>query len=343
MSVQQAAGWTRRRFLGGLTLAGTAGLLGLHPPPIAAEPPPETTRIRLVFRFGTVCQAPWLLTETLLHDEGFTEVQYVSTATNLEQQQAVAAGAGDLTQNFLGPTLRLLDAGDPLVFLGGVHVGCLELFGTDRVHTVRDLKGKTVAVPELGGTLHVFLSSAAAYVGLDPRQDITWVTRPHAEAVRLLAEGKVDAYLAAPPEAQLLRAQQIGHVILNTMMDRPWSQYFCCMVTGNRAFVRQHPVATKRALRAFFRAVDRCAREPEQLARVLVDRGYRTDYEFTLQALQEMAMAYGTWREYDPEDAVRFFALRLHEVGMLKSSPQKLIAQGTDWRFLNEIKRELKG
>jgi len=48
------------------------------------------------------------------------------------------------------------------------------------------------------------------------------------------------------------------------------------------------------------------------------------------------------WREYDPEDTVRFYALRLRELGMIKSSPQKIIADGTDWRFLNELKRELK-
>ena len=52
---------------------------------------------------------------------------------------------------------------------------------------------------------------------------------------------------------------------------------------------------------------------------------------------------YAKWREYDPEDTVRFYALRLNEVGMIKSSPQKIIAQGTDWRFLKELKRELKG
>jgi NitT/TauT family transport system substrate-binding protein len=203
------------------------------------------------------------------------------------------------------------------------------------------LQGKTVAVPDLGGTLHVFLSSLAAYVGLDPRQDITWVTQPHAEAARFLAEGQVDAVLAGPPEAQLLRGQQIGHVVLNTMMARPWSQYFCCMATGNRAFVRKYAVATKRALRAIFKSVERCAREPGLFARALVDRGYTKHYDVALQALQEIP--YGTWRQYDPEDAVRFYALRLHEIGMLKSSPQKLIAQGTDWRFLHELKKELKG
>ena len=50
----------------------------------------------------------------------------------------------------------------------------------------------------------------------------------------------------------------------------------------------------------------------------------------------------GRWREADPEDTLRFHALRLHELGMIKNTPQKIIAQGTDWRFLKELKRELK-
>ena len=51
---------------------------------------------------------------------------------------------------------------------------------------------------------------------------------------------------------------------------------------------------------------------------------------------------YASWREYDPEDTLRFYALRLHEVGMIKSSPKEIITEGTDWRFLDELKRELK-
>jgi NitT/TauT family transport system substrate-binding protein len=341
MSLASTACWSRRKFLGRLTLAGTAGLLGLRPGPVRAALPPETTRIRPVVRRGSVCAVPMQMTEELLHGEGFTEVPYVEKKTNVEGLQALASGEGDIAQNFLGPTLSRIDAGDPLVLLAGVHIGCMELYGTERVHAIRDLKGKTVAVPDLGGSEYVFLASMLAYVGLDPRKDVTWVTHPHVEAARLLAAGKVDAVMAIPPESQALRAKQIGHVVVNTMMDRPWSQYFCCMVTGNREFVRKYPVATKRTLRAIFKAVDLCTREPNLIARFLVDRGYRNDYNLTLQALQEIP--YVTWRQYDPEDAVRFYALRLHEVGMIKSSPQKLIAQGTDWRFLNELKKELKG
>jgi NitT/TauT family transport system substrate-binding protein len=281
------------------------------------------------------------IAEAFLRGEGFTDVQYVEAADTVEAYKALAAGDVALGMGFAAPLIIHMDAGDALVFLAGGHVGCFELFGSDRVRTLRDLQGKTVAVPGLGSTQHIFLASIVAYIGLDPRQDIAWVTHPPAEAIRLFVEGKIDAFFGFPPQPQELRAKQIGQVLVNSMMDRPWSHYFCCMPVGNREFIRRHPMATKRWLRALLKATDICAREPERVARFLVDKGYVEHYEYALQAVQETP--YDKWREYDPEDTIRFYALRLHEAGMIKSSPQKIIAQGTDWRFVNELKKELKG
>jgi NitT/TauT family transport system substrate-binding protein len=137
-----------------------------------------------------------------------------------------------------------------------------------------------------------------------------------------------------------MRARNIGHVVVNSAIDRPWSQYFCCMVAGNTDFVREHPVATKRVLRAILKAADFCAADPEGAARRLVDGGFTPRYDYALQTLTDLP--YDRWREYDPEDTLRFYALRLHEAGMITSTPNKLISEGTDWRFLNELKRELK-
>ena len=113
------------------------------------------------------------------------------------------------------------------------------------------------------------------------------------------------------------------------------------MVTANREFVQKHPVATKRAVRAILKAANVCAVEPAQVAQLLVDKGLTERYDYALQAMREIP--YDKWREYGPEDAVRFYALRLHEAGMIKSSPQKIIAQAAEWRFLNELKKEMKG
>jgi NitT/TauT family transport system substrate-binding protein len=81
--------------------------------------------------------------------------------------------------------------------------------------------------------------------------------------------------------------------------------------------------------------------DPVAAARRMVDRGFTTEYDYALQTLKEVP--YNKWREYDPEDTIRFWALRLREAGMIKSAPNRIIADGTDWRFLNELKRELKG
>jgi NitT/TauT family transport system substrate-binding protein len=331
--------WSRRGVLGGMALTGAAGLLGLRPESAAAEPPPETTTLR-VAQFASLCVAPQYVAEELLRSEGFTEVEY-KEAGPLGMYKALAAGDIDISLGFIGPFIIQVDDGSPVVMLGGAHVGCFELFANARVRAIRDLKGKTVSVPDLASGPYTFIASMVAYVGMDPRTDIHWVTYSQAEAKQLLVEGKIDAFLGFPPDPQELRAKQIGHVVVNSAVDRPWSQYFCCLVAGNRTFVRKYPVATKRALRAILKATDVCALEPDRAARSLVDRGYTQNYEYALQAMKDVP--YSKWREYDPEDTVRFYALRLHESGMIKSSPQKIIAQGTDWRFFNELKQELKG
>jgi NitT/TauT family transport system substrate-binding protein len=112
------------------------------------------------------------------------------------------------------------------------------------------------------------------------------------------------------------------------------------MIMGNRQFVQANPVATKRALRALLKAADICAQEPEQAARFLQAKGYETRYELSLEVLR--GLPYRRWRESSPEDSLRFYALRLYEVGMIRTSPQKLLARGSDWRFFNELKKELK-
>jgi NitT/TauT family transport system substrate-binding protein len=331
--------YTRREFVGGLTLAGTAGLLGVRPETASAEPPPETTRIRLPDAPIT-CFAPVYLAEDLLKAEGFTEIRYVKTPLAEGPSKALAKGVIDIAQNDTAAHLISLDAAGPIVILGGIHTGCWELFGNDSVRSLRDLKGKTVAAPE-GSSRQAFVAGLATFVGLNPNKDITWINHAPGTSMRLFAEGKIDAFMGFAPEPQELRAKKIGHVVIDFQTDRPWSQYFCCMAAANREFARKHPVATKRALRAFLKAADLCVSDPTRAARLMVDRGVADKYEYVLQSVREIG--YAKWREYESEDTVRFWALRLQEAAIVKSSPQKFIAQGTDWRFFNELKKELKG
>ena len=330
----------RRRFLATLAATGTAGLIG--PPHLKAQDGRlETTTVRIVKNLFSICTAPDYVADELLRAEGFTDIRYVLEDGGLQSALAVARGEVDFTTNFSPPLIIAIDAGEPITIVAGEHIGCFEVFAREGIRGIPDLKGKTVGVQGLRSSQYTFLSGMASYVGLDPAKDIRWVTSSSPKPMELFAEGKIDAFLGLPPEPQELRARNIGRVIFNSATDRPWSQYFCCMVAGNRDYVRKHPVATKRVLRAIIKATDLCVSQPERVARRIVDAGFTPRYDYALQTLREIQ--YAKWREYDPEDTVRFYSLRLRESGFIRATPNKILADGTDWRFFNELKRELKG
>jgi NitT/TauT family transport system substrate-binding protein len=338
---------SRRDFFTTVSAAG-AGVLGGRRV-LADEAPPETTTIR-IGKLGGICLAPQYLAHEclapqylaheLLRAEGFTDVRYIESEGGTVLLGKIASGEADFTMMYAANLVGAMDAGLPLTVVAGVHPGCFELLAHEPIQTVSDLKGKKVGTLGAGDLRHDLVAIMAAQVGLDPGQDIDWVTDPSVEPMQLFAEGRIDAFLGFPPEPQELRARKIGHVVVNSALDRPWSQYFCCLLAGRREFVRNHPIATKRVTRAVLKAADQCVAEPERMAQRLVEDGFTKSYDYAIQTLTEVP--YGMWREYDPEDTLRFYALRLHEVGLLNNSPNQILAEGTDWRFLNELKRELK-
>jgi NitT/TauT family transport system substrate-binding protein len=211
----------------------------------------------------------------------------------------------------------------------------------DDINNIRGLKDRSIGIYgwEVGDQL--LIASMLAYIGMDPRSDVKWVVGDSFTGpMDMFADGEVDAFMGFAPEPQKLRKRNIGRVLVNTAQDRPWSQYFCCAVTANREFARRYPVATKRALRAYLKAADMCSDEPERVARFLVDRGFEPQYDIGFEVLT--GLPYKRWREANVEDTIRFHALRLHEVGMLETTPNELVARSVDRRCLDAIRKELR-
>lgn len=329
---------SRRTFLRQTSALSTAAFLGF-PEESRAEPPPEVTKIRLV-KLPAICLAPQYLAEELLRLEGFSGVEYVEMDRS-GGDGLLIDGRADVTVTTPPSMIPMIDAGKGLVALAGIHGGCYELFANGRIQAIRELKGKRIAVSAIPSIEYYYIASMLAYVGMDPLKDVNWVvTQTFDDTMHYFIDGKVDAFLGFPPQPQKVRAGKIGHVIVNTAQDRPWQQYFCCMIGARSEFVNRYPVATKRAVRAILKATDWCARDPEGAARVIVAKGYEPSYDVALEVLK--SLSYDRWRSYDIQDSLRFYALRLYEVGMIKATPQKIIAQGLDLRFVNELKKELK-
>src|SRR5262249_7291315 len=209
-------------------------------------------------------------------------ISYVEVATADAVPETIARNKADFSLAFGVNHIQWADAGAPIIVLAGVHVGCYELFANEGIRSIVELKGKSVGLKAASPALLTLLTT---HVGLDPAKDIRWVTGPKINSLDLFAEGKIDAFLGFPPESQELRVCRAGHVIVSTAVDRPWSQYFCCMLAGNREYVQKHPVATKRVLRSILKATDVCAAEPTRAAQRLVDGGVTERYDYALQTL----------------------------------------------------------
>jgi NitT/TauT family transport system substrate-binding protein len=333
--------WSRRSLASGLLALGGGTVFGngrITASALAAAPL-ETTAIRLPKSLG-ICVAPVYAAEAALRLEGFSEPEFVKTGTGVSVIEMVARGELDLAQSTVPTLVYEVAHGRPIVCLAGVHSGCYELFVHGDIATLSELRGQRVAIQAPGALAQYYLSAMAAYVGLDPQNDIDWRVPEGESALELFARGGADAFMAFAPEPQELRARGVGRVILNTAIDRPWSQYFCCMIYGNPDWARQHPGATKAAIRAFLKTADWCAADPAAVARHLVAEGFAHNEAFATEALAEIP--YTRWHEFDVEDSMRFYALRLHEAGLVTMTPQQIIAEGADWRHFEELKRELR-
>src|SRR5207253_435950 len=208
---------SRRRFAGTLSLVGAAAAAGILPSPAAApaEGRLETTAVRLV-QDPSACVAPEYVVEDLLRDEGFTEIGYVEVASDADDQKMLNENKADFALDFALKFVIAIDAGDPLTVVSGVHVGCFELFARESIRNIRDLKGKSIGGDAIGASGPAFLVSLGAAIGFDAVRDVRWITDADAKPLEMFIDGKLDAFLAHPPEVQQLHARGVGHVLVSS-------------------------------------------------------------------------------------------------------------------------------
>ena len=239
----------RRHFLAGITAISAVGLAGGRNA-YAEDAPLDTTTVRFTHAPST-CNAPLYLAEELLRADGFTDLTYVDVDAGVNTPMNLASGEADIGFEYASAFVIAIDAGTPVKVLGGLHAGCYELFAREGITSVLGLKGKRIGVGQnLKSDAYLFVGAMAIHVGLDPLRDIDWVIDAEAKPMQLFIDGKVDAFLGFGTECQELRAKKIGHSIVSGVLDRPWSQYFCCMLAGSPEYVENYPIATKRVLRA---------------------------------------------------------------------------------------------
>ena len=316
-------------------------------PSTGALPPPETTTLRI----GPVAPCdPWYwLSDGYLREEGFTDIQY--------GKGSVPERTADLQTVYANSLVVSIDAGSPVLIVAGMHTGCIQLFARPGIDKIADLRGKTIAVNSKAAVLpfvnqtipslfYGFLVSLFTHVGMQPSDANFVEIGDDKDLVSYFIDGKADATLTVHAQGPILQAnpKNPGHVILDTSLDKPWSQNYCCLLFTDRDWAKANPVAVKRATRALLRGVDAGKRDLRAAAKSAADQGtYRSSPAFTEQVIYDVIKDESfDWREYDPEETMRFFALRLADAKLIKKTPQQIISEGTDLAWFRQLRKELK-
>ena len=222
----------------------------------------------------------------------------------------------------------------PHVFTG-VHVGCYDCSRHGSIRTISDLKGKAHRHPDDGLKRPPLHGDLLSHVGLDPRMTSRV---DDVKAIELFAEEKVDAFLAFPPEPQEpARAERRPRHSQDHHGSAVGRSNFCCMAytqPGLRGESTRWPPSARFAP---------CSRRPPSAHPIRPPRrggsswGFAANYDHAVEALGDIP--YLAWRDYDPADSLRFYALQLREAGMI-SPTGRADRSGTNWQYFEELKQE---
>jgi NitT/TauT family transport system substrate-binding protein len=294
------------------------------------------------------CDPPTALAKEFLLEEGFTTIEYVRVPVTTTEW--LISDKADFHSGYSNFIVANVDAGLPILALGGIHPGCFELFARPGIASIADLRGRTIAVnaKSQSDQFYGFFAILLSYIGI-PLTDVNFIEiPPDVNALRdAFVDGRSEAFLAPAAQGPTLRRnpKNPGTVILDTTMDKPWSQYYCCQLVVNRNWARRYPVATKRVTRAMLRAADLVAKDRAVAAHEYVARGFfsttpaATDEPLVNEVIHDLSY---DWRDIDPEETLRYFALRLGDAKLIKLSPQQVIAQGSDFAYMRALRSELK-
>lgn len=302
-------------------------------------PPPETKTIRLNF---SVCDAPLMVAEPYLREEGFTDIQLSDINPQLT---ALANGKSDVAVPFVATLAAAVDAGKPYIGIGQLHPGCVELWAPQSVASLTELRGRTVVVnsktPNFIANIFIFLALKNA--GVDP-SEVNFVVDPSADLTKLYLEGKSDLLFQWGMGAVAFHSNpaNTGHVVLDQAMDPAWSHEDCCVIATTSDWFTANPVAARRVLRAIYRAADSLPGDRLNAARMATDNGlFGGGKNLALVRGAANMVPYG-WREYDLARSMRFHARLMDSVGLLNLTPDQAVARAVDARIAKNLATELK-
>lgn len=188
-------------------------------------------------------------------------------------KDALMLGGYDITHHLVMYFLKPIEMGFDVVFTGGIHRGCLRVQAklNGSIKSVKDLKGKRIAVPGMGTPPFIFANRVLGANGIDPARDVSWIVYPNAELALALDKGEADAIANSEPIGSLLLHNQKVMNIADQAKDHPYAEEYCCAVVVRGRYLKANRRNTIAATRALLKAAKWVETNPKAAAQLSVE------------------------------------------------------------------------
>jgi NitT/TauT family transport system substrate-binding protein len=182
---------------------------------------------------------------------------------NAGPDEVTALFAGALDAAYIGPSPTVnaygQSNGDAIRIIAGAASGGAELVVRDGINSAADLKGKTLASPQLGNTqdvaLRTWLTSQGLKNSVTGGGDVTIKPTKNSDVLNLFKSGKLDGGWEPEPYASRMVLEGKGHVLVDERDLWPGGKFVTTNLVVRTAFLKQHPDAVAALLRGHVAAV----------------------------------------------------------------------------------------
>lgn len=193
-----------------------------------------------------------------------------------EAMEALLAGSIDVA--YVGPcpavNTYLKSGGKALRLIAGVCQGGASLVAApgSQIASIRDLNGKRLAVPQIGGTQDISARRFLALNGLQPKEkggtvEIIPVKNP--DILSLMKRGQLDAAWVPEPWTSRLLIEAKARLVVDERDLWPNHRFTTTVIVARTDFLRQHPDEVKAIVLANVRSIDWIAKNPAEAQRLV--------------------------------------------------------------------------
>lgn len=244
-------------------------------PPAATSDGNQIKKVKLGYS-GGACEAFLFAAyeKGFLKEEGLdAELVKVDFET---LKESLTTGKIQASSGMVMKFVKPAEQGVDLVFTSGIHTGCIQLLvpSNSSIKTVNDLKGKIIGNNGMGDGPMIFVTRALQKAGLNYKDDVQWRAYPAPELAGALERGEVDAITLSDPIAQMVVDSGKARKLLNTTVDQPYHDEYCCMATISGKYFKDDPAGAAAITRALMKGAKWVSENPDEAAKLIVEKKY---------------------------------------------------------------------